>query len=66
MLHKKMNHQNNARPSSAKRYLEDKQKLKKEKDDEPRNKTNDGCKWVKTDSECKVTLGLQLECNSHT
>ncbi|KAK4591397.1 hypothetical protein RGQ29_021558 [Quercus rubra] len=51
MLHKKMNHQNNARPSSAKRYLEDKQKPKKEKDDEPRNKTNDGCKWVKTDSE---------------
>ncbi|XP_075664963.1 protein DEEPER ROOTING 1-like [Castanea sativa] len=51
MLHKKMNHQNNARPSSAKRYLEDKQKPKKEKDDELRNKNNDGCKWVKTDSE---------------
>ncbi|GMY34803.1 protein DEEPER ROOTING 1 isoform X1 [Fagus crenata] len=59
MLHKKMNQQNSYRASSAKRYIADKQMPKRENDDETPEKTNDGCKWVKTDSECKVTSGLQ-------
>jgi hypothetical protein len=59
MLHKKMNQQNSYRASSAKRYIADKQMPKRENDDETPEKTNDGCKWVKTDSECKVAFGLQ-------
>ncbi|XP_021638937.1 protein DEEPER ROOTING 1 [Hevea brasiliensis] len=54
LLHKKINHQNSSRASSMKKYLEDnKQKAKEEneKEEGKRNKTCDGCKWVKTDSE---------------
>lgn len=53
MLHKKMNPQNYSRPSSMKRYIEDKEMPKSENDDERQEKSNGGCKWVKTDSECK-------------
>ncbi|XP_018839204.1 uncharacterized protein LOC109004956 isoform X1 [Juglans regia] len=51
MLHKKINPQNTSRASSMKRYLEDTQIPKKRDDDEMQEKTNDGGKWVKTDSE---------------
>ncbi|KAF3452011.1 hypothetical protein FNV43_RR08107 [Rhamnella rubrinervis] len=54
MLHKKMNPQNASRASSMKKYIEDKQvpkKRNKDQDQEPRDQTDDGCKWVKTDSE---------------
>ncbi|KAG8656543.1 hypothetical protein MANES_04G147300v8 [Manihot esculenta] len=54
LLHKKINHQNSTRASSVKKYIEDgKQKSKKEneKEEGKRNKTCDGSKWVKTDSE---------------
>lgn len=54
ILHKKMNDpQNYSWPSSMKRYIEDKEMLKRENDDERQEKSNGGCKWVKTDSECK-------------
>ncbi|KAG2728617.1 hypothetical protein I3760_01G213600 [Carya illinoinensis] len=51
MLHKKMNPQSTSRASSMKRYLEDKQMTKQRNDEETQEKTNDGGKWVKTDSE---------------
>ncbi|KAB1223373.1 putative nucleoside diphosphate kinase 5 [Morella rubra] len=51
MLHKKINPQKSYRASSATRYLDDKQMPKKGKDDETQEKTHEGCKWVKTDSE---------------
>ncbi|KAF5466356.1 hypothetical protein F2P56_016287 [Juglans regia] len=51
MLHKKMNPQSTSRASSMKRYLEDKQMPKQRNDEEMQEKTNDGGKWVKTDSE---------------
>jgi hypothetical protein len=37
-----------------KKYIEDRSTPKKDKeDDEKRDKTSNGSKWVKTDSECK-------------
>ncbi|KAH7547063.1 hypothetical protein FEM48_Zijuj01G0267300 [Ziziphus jujuba var. spinosa] len=54
MLHKKMSSQNASRASSMKKYIEDKQVVPKKKGDdveERRKKTDDGYKWVKTDSE---------------
>lgn len=49
-----------------KRYIEDKQIPKKRDDDETQDKTNDGGKWVKTDSECKLTFRTQgLAWKSH-
>lgn len=56
MLHKKINPQSASRASSVKKYIEDKQvpnKRNEDQDQEPRDRTDDGCKWVKTDSECK-------------
>ncbi|XP_031262152.1 uncharacterized protein LOC116120336 [Pistacia vera] len=56
MLHKKMNSQN-ARAPSMKKYLEDKQvvgKKTRNEDAETKERNNNrdnGCKWVKTDSE---------------
>lgn len=43
-----------------KKYLEDKQRPKKENDDETqeKQKTKDGYKWVRTDSECKLIFKL--------
>lgn len=38
-----------------KRCLEDK-KPKKNNEEEAQERTYDGCKWVKTDSECKFTF----------
>ncbi|KAA8540231.1 hypothetical protein F0562_024206 [Nyssa sinensis] len=51
MLSKKLYPRNSSRASSMKKYIEDKQMPKKGKEDERQEKTNDGCKWVKTDSE---------------
>lgn len=52
MLHKKIYPQNNSRTSSMKKYIEDKQVVKRGNDDETREeKINNGCKWDKTDSE---------------
>ncbi|MFS7974620.1 hypothetical protein Hanom_Chr09g00870871 [Helianthus anomalus] len=57
MLKNKMNPQNSSRASSAKNLIGNRQSAKKgkgkatEKDDED---ANDGSKWVKTDSECKL------------
>ncbi|CBI35848.3 unnamed protein product, partial [Vitis vinifera] len=53
MLHKKIYPQNSSRASSMKKYLEDKQRPKRENEDEvqEKHKAKDGYKWVKTDSE---------------
>jgi hypothetical protein len=54
LLHKKINPQSTSRASSMKKYIEDRSTPKKDKeDDEKRDKTSNGSKWVKTDSECK-------------
>ena len=60
MLSKKMYPQNASRASSVKRYLEDKQvpKTKNKEEETHEGKSNDGCKWVKTDSECKLMFSL--------
>lgn len=43
-----------------KKYLEDKQRPKRENEDEvqEKHKAKDGYKWVKTDSECKFILSF--------
>ncbi|KAL5579592.1 hypothetical protein UlMin_012034 [Ulmus minor] len=57
MLHKKMSSQNSYRASSVKRYIEDKPMPKRrdcdhqEEINEEKTSTDDGHKWVKTDSE---------------
>ncbi|KAE8675318.1 putative polygalacturonase [Hibiscus syriacus] len=53
MLHKKIHNQNPNRASTTKRYLEDKQPPKRQKnpDETQERKSEDGGKWVKTDSE---------------
>ncbi|KAK9280859.1 hypothetical protein L1049_003750 [Liquidambar formosana] len=56
MLHKKIYPQNSSRASSMKKYLEDKQMPKTGNEDERKEKANDGCKWVKTDSESNAVL----------
>ncbi|XWS18801.1 hypothetical protein CRYUN_Cryun32bG0076000 [Craigia yunnanensis] len=55
MLHKKIYSQNPSRASSMKKYLEDKQtpKSKNNQEETQERKSEDGYKWVKTDSECK-------------
>lgn len=62
MLHKKMNPQNASRAPSMKKYLEDTKQASNNKngteDDREKlqGKNKEGCKWVKTDSECKFTV----------
>ncbi|KAJ9179423.1 hypothetical protein P3X46_011212 [Hevea brasiliensis] len=54
LLHKKINHQNSSQASSKKKYLEDNKRIsnkENEKEEGKREKTCDGGKWVKTDSE---------------
>ncbi|XP_022723757.1 uncharacterized protein LOC111280566 [Durio zibethinus] len=53
MLHKKIYSQNLSRASSMKKYLEDKQTPKRQnnQDETQERKSEDGYKWVKTDSE---------------
>lgn len=61
MLHKKINSQKAQAPSTMK-YLEDRQvvgKKSRNEDDEAKERNNNrdnGCKWVKTDAECKFNL----------
>ncbi|XVE51839.1 hypothetical protein DITRI_Ditri02bG0073200 [Diplodiscus trichospermus] len=53
MLHKKIYSQNPSRASSMKKYIEDKQTPKRQnnEDETQERKSEDGYKWVKTDSE---------------
>ncbi|XP_039049578.1 protein NEGATIVE GRAVITROPIC RESPONSE OF ROOTS-like [Hibiscus syriacus] len=53
MLHKKIYNQNPSRASAIKKYLEDKQAPRKpnNEDETQQRKSEDGYKWVKTDSE---------------
>ena len=55
MLHKKIYPQGASPTMSLKKYLEDKHILKPSSNDEDESDaiTENGCKWVKTDSECK-------------
>ncbi|KAJ1407071.1 hypothetical protein SESBI_24599 [Sesbania bispinosa] len=51
ILHKKIYTQNSSRAPMMKKCLEDKKLTRKRNEDEPEERTDDGCKWVKTDSE---------------
>lgn len=51
MLHKKLHTRNSSQESSAKKYIEEAQMRSSREEDEAQEKANDGCKWVKTDSE---------------
>ncbi|XP_061342925.1 protein NEGATIVE GRAVITROPIC RESPONSE OF ROOTS [Gastrolobium bilobum] len=51
IIHKKIYSQNPSRASLMKKCLEDKKITRKRNEDEPEERTDDGCKWVKTDSE---------------
>ncbi|KAK7354889.1 hypothetical protein VNO80_20459 [Phaseolus coccineus] len=55
ILHKKINSQHSSRAVSMKKRLEDRQKMPMEEEAEEKAEaeTDDGCKWVKTDSECQ-------------
>ncbi|MBA0748903.1 hypothetical protein Gogos_002880 [Gossypium gossypioides] len=59
MLHKKIYSQNPTRESSMKKYLEDKETPKRQKipdeNETVERKSEDGGKWVKTDSECNAS-----------
>ncbi|XP_027336957.1 uncharacterized protein LOC113850574 [Abrus precatorius] len=51
ILHKKICTQNSSRASLMKKCIEDKRITRKRNGDESEERTDDGCKWVKTDSE---------------
>ncbi|GFZ04319.1 hypothetical protein Acr_16g0009430 [Actinidia rufa] len=51
IISKKIYPHNSSQASSMKKYLEDKQIPKKKKEVKAGEKANNGCKWVKTDSE---------------
>ncbi|KAE9605824.1 hypothetical protein Lalb_Chr10g0101391 [Lupinus albus] len=51
ILHKKIYAQNSSRASSMKKCLEDRKMTGKRNEDEAEERTDDRCKWVKTDSE---------------
>ncbi|RDX68997.1 hypothetical protein CR513_51949, partial [Mucuna pruriens] len=53
ILHKKIYTQNSSRASLMKKSIEDKKMTRKRNQNESYERTDDGCKWVKTDSECK-------------
>ncbi|TKY57009.1 hypothetical protein E2542_SST21455 [Spatholobus suberectus] len=52
ILHKKINSQRSSQALSLRKRLEDR-KMPKENEAEERAETDDGCKWVKTDSESR-------------
>ncbi|KAF9615051.1 hypothetical protein IFM89_021622 [Coptis chinensis] len=52
LLHKKIYPQNSS-TTSVKKYLGDRHSSKNNKEDQHEEKRDGGCKWVKTDSECK-------------
>ncbi|XP_040873189.1 protein NEGATIVE GRAVITROPIC RESPONSE OF ROOTS isoform X1 [Glycine max] len=54
MLHKKIYTQNSSRSPLVKKGIEDKKMTRKRNEDESDERNGDGCKWVKTDSECKL------------
>ncbi|ANM60057.1 hypothetical protein AT1G72490 [Arabidopsis thaliana] len=51
MLHKKVNTQASSKQTSTKKYLQDKQQLSLKNEEEEGRSSNDGGKWVKTDSD---------------
>ncbi|XP_004510522.1 protein NEGATIVE GRAVITROPIC RESPONSE OF ROOTS [Cicer arietinum] len=51
ILHKKIYTQNSSRASVLKKCIEDKKSIRNMNEDEAEEKTDDGSKWVKTDSE---------------
>ncbi|KAF8365182.1 hypothetical protein HHK36_032803 [Tetracentron sinense] len=65
ILHKKIYPQKSSPSSSMKKYLENRHTLKTSSEDEMQEKANDGCKWVKTDSECMFLLSLYAASLHH-
>ncbi|XVF27091.1 hypothetical protein REPUB_Repub14bG0076700 [Reevesia pubescens] len=66
MLHKKIYNQNPSRASSVKKYLEDKQTPKRQninEDETQERRSEDGYKWVKTDSECEFIFAFRDQFN---
>ncbi|XP_010415999.1 PREDICTED: uncharacterized protein LOC104701933 [Camelina sativa] len=51
MLHKKINTQTSSKQTSTKKNLQDKQRLSLKNEEEEGRSSNDGGKWVKTDSD---------------
>ena len=58
MLHKKIYTQNSSRSPLVKKGIEDKKMTRKRNEDESDERNGDGCKWVKTDSECKLHFDI--------
>ena len=58
MLHKKICTQNSSRSPLVKKCIEDKKMTRKKNEDESDERNGDGCKWVKTDSECKLHFDI--------
>ena len=62
LLHKKIYHQSST-AMLAKKYLETKSVGKLEYKDKAEEKEEDGCKWVKTDSDCMFIYKLIFSCS---
>ncbi|KAK7349312.1 hypothetical protein VNO77_06583 [Canavalia gladiata] len=64
ILHKKIYTQNPSRASMMKKCIEDRKMTRKRNEDESEERTDDGCKWVKTDSECKfLHFNIHMMCH---
>nr|KYP72041.1 hypothetical protein KK1_011328 [Cajanus cajan] len=57
ILHKKINSQHSSRALPLKKRL----KMPKEDEADERAETDDGCKWVKTDSECNFIFTFIMD-----
>lgn len=53
MLHKKIHPQSSSKALSMEKYLENRHMPKSAAEDELNDKSNNGSKWLNTDSECE-------------
>lgn len=56
MLLKKINAQAPSKQTSTNRYVQDKQQLSLKNEEEEGRSSSEGCKWVKTDSDCEFHI----------
>ena len=56
MLLKKINAQAPSKETPTNRYVQDKQQLSLKNEEEEGSSSSDGCKWVKTDSDCEFHI----------
>ena len=57
MLLKKINAQAPSKETPMKKYVQDEQQLSlKNEEEEGSSSSSDGCKWVKTDSDCEFHI----------